>query len=74
MGAAPLEPEAEELPEAETWLALPVGEEVTVPVPLVPASLRRAEQVPLGELEVLVVAAPSKSQADWALPPPLDCL
>lgn len=64
--AAPLELEAEEV--EETWLALPVGDEVTVPVPAGPASLRRAEQVPEGALDFLVDAAPLKSQADWALP------
>jgi hypothetical protein len=70
MYAAPLEVDAEALPEEPTAAApaTPVGELVTVPVPELPASFKSAEQVPLGLLEVRVDAAPLKSQADWALP------
>lgn len=45
-------------------LPVPVGAEVTVPVPCAPASLIKTEQVPVGEAADLSVAEPLKEQAE----------
>ena len=58
------EPEPEPEPPSAAPAPVPLGWLVTVPVPAVPAWAIREEQVEPGDWEDLVVAAPSKSQAD----------
>ena len=61
VGAKPDEVE-EEADEPE----VPVGWEVTVPVPAVPAWLIKLEQVPVALVVEVTVAEPPKLQADAA--------
>lgn len=62
------EPEPEPDPEPDPDPAVPLGAEVTVPVPPLPAWLIKAAQFPVGALAETDVADPPKSQAEAPFP------
>lgn len=66
------EPELAELDPLDPLEPVPVGAEVTVPVPSAPACAIREEHAPVGLTKDWVVAEPEKAQA--AVFPDADCV
>src|ERR1700744_1550077 len=64
----PRDPELEPEPELDAEPAVPLGADVTVPVPTAPAWLIRVAQLPVGLVGEAVVADPLKSQAEAPFP------
>jgi len=64
----PEEPEPELVPEPDPDPAVPLGAEVTVPVPALPAWLIKATQSPVGADGEVEVAEPLKSHAEAPFP------